>query len=59
MRPMGLLPIKLVEYYKQLGKRYLDIGPSSENGIINLGLADFKKSIGCRNNIKMCFKYDL
>ncbi len=59
MRPMGLLPIKLVEYYKNLGKKYLDIGPSSENGIINEGLADFKKSVGCRNNLKLCFKYDL
>lgn len=59
MRPMALLTTEIFDYYKNLGKKYLDIGPSSENGIINIGLADFKKSIGCYNNIKIAFEYKM
>ncbi len=58
-RPMALLAMRLIEHYKGLGKRFLDIGPSSQGGIINFGLADFKKSIGCRNSIKATFQRDL
>lgn len=47
MRPMNLLPKLLFEYYQQLGKQFIDVGPSSENGIVNEGLAAFKRSLGC------------
>lgn len=56
--PMAMLTTEVLDTYKKLGKRYLDIGPSSEDGIINAGLADFKKSIGCDNTIKMTFQYE-
>lgn len=56
-RPMELLTTELFALYNQLGKKYLDIGPSSENGIINSGLADFKKSLGCSCNLKITFEY--
>lgn len=59
IKPMALLSTEVLDYYKNLGKKYLDLGPSSEDGIINVGLADFKKSIGCNNNIKITFKYEV
>ena len=46
-RPMALLAVSLVDYYRELGKTVLDVGPSSESGVVNEGLADFKRSIGC------------
>lgn len=59
MRPMDMLYAELINYYKKEGKRYLDFGPSGENGIINIGLADFKKSMGLNSTIKVCFEYNL
>lgn len=56
-RPMDLLTVQIFDTYKKLEKKHLDIGTSSEEGVINLGLADFKKSIGCNSSIKMVFKY--
>lgn len=56
-RVMDFMPIKIFEAYKKLGKRYLDIGPSSEDGIINAGLAEFKQALGCSTNCKLSFEY--
>ncbi len=56
-RPMELLTTEVFALFSQLGKKYLDIGPSSEDGVINSGLADFKKSIGCSCNLKITFEY--
>ncbi|WP_417204720.1 hypothetical protein [Acetoanaerobium sticklandii] len=58
-RPMEMLTLEVINFYMKLGKKYLDIGPSSENGIINTGLAEFKKSIGCNTNNKIIFEYTL
>lgn len=58
-RPMDLLTTKIFEYYNMLGKEILDIGTSSENGIINCGLANFKKSIGCDSNVKILYEWNL
>lgn len=58
-RAMDLLTAQIFSTYKELGKKYLDIGPSSEDGIINIGLADFKKSIGCSTNTKLVLSYSL
>ncbi|WP_443659369.1 hypothetical protein [Clostridium algidicarnis] len=58
-RPMDLLTTEIFNVYKKLGKKYLDIGPSSEDGTINGGLAEFKKSIGCNSNIKIVFEYEI
>lgn len=57
-RAMDLLTIEIFNFYNELGKKYLDIGPSSEDGIINPGLAEFKKSIGCGVATKLLFEYD-
>jgi hypothetical protein len=59
MSSMSILVTEIFSYYSEIEKKYLDIGPSSENGIINVGLADFKKSIGCNNNIKIKLDYEL
>lgn len=57
MRPMNLLPKLLFEHYQKLGKQFIDIGPSSENGILNEGLAAFKKSLGCISTDKHSLKF--
>lgn len=56
LRPTELLYIGLIQYYKEKGKKYIDLGPSGENGITNIGLADYKKSMGCSNVAKLCFE---
>lgn len=58
-RAMDLLTSEIFNIYKKLGKKYLDIGPSSEDGVINTGLADFKRSIGCNTNTKIVFEYEV
>lgn len=54
-KPINYLAYKLIEYYD--GKiEYLDIGPSTEYGIPNYGLCDFKDSIGCEMASKFVFE---
>lgn len=55
-KPMNILPLKLVEYYKQRNIKILDIGPSSEEGIPNFGLCEFKEGIGCSVSLKYTFQ---
>lgn len=56
MRPMNMLSYKVVEYYHQNSEiNYLDIGPSTEHGVPNYGLCDFKESIGCTIGNKYTF----
>ncbi len=57
--PMALLTTEIFNYYKTKGKKYLDIGPSSDKGIINPGLFEFKQSIGCSHTIKLSFEFQL
>ncbi|GFI54142.1 hypothetical protein IMSAGC022_00753 [Alistipes sp.] len=54
-RPMNLLAYTIYEYYWHLGLGFLDIGPSTMNGIPNYGLCDFKESIGCTTSNKFIF----
>ena len=58
-RPMALLAPSLYEYYKNKNIKYLDIGPSSEDGNININLAQFKVDLGCKNTSKFTLKYNL
>lgn len=55
-KPMNYLSFKVFEYYKNHDVEIIDIGPSSENSIPNLGLADFKESIGCDVTMKFSVK---
>lgn len=58
-RSIALLAMRLVEFYHKLNKCYLDIGPSSDAGILNHGLSDFKRSMGCHESIKLTFTKDI
>ena len=51
-RPINFLAYELIKYYKEKNVRILDVGISTENGIPNLGLCDFKESIGCVRSSK-------
>lgn len=55
-RPMNLLAENVYEFYQQKGIHVLDIGPSTENGVPNYGLCDFKESIGCQCSSKYTLK---
>ena len=52
-KPVNALAEFLVDYYTKLGFEYLDIGPSTDQGIPNYGLIDFKESIGCQTDSKV------
>ena len=54
--PMNYLTHALFEHYYEAGLRILDIGPSTENGIPNYGLCQFKENIGCSVTLKYSFE---
>lgn len=54
-RPVNLLACELFHFYKQAGFAYLDIGPSSQEGIANIGLCHFKETIGSFADLKYHF----
>ena len=49
---MNFLSYELLKIYADKGFSYLDIGPSTSEGIPNYGLCDFKDSIGCERTAK-------
>lgn len=57
-RPMNMLAKKVFEHYKLENIDYLDIGPSSEDGVPNVGLCAFKESVGCTADLKYAFVFD-
>jgi hypothetical protein len=59
LKPMNFLSFSVFKYYKQLGFNYVDIGPSTENGVPNHGLCEFKESIGCDIDPKFSFQKDI
>jgi len=56
VKPINFLSFKLYEYYKMLGKEYIDIGHSTEGSVPNYGLCEFKESIGCSIYPRYTFK---
>ncbi len=52
-KSMNYLAYKLTAHYHERGMKYLDIGPSTENGVPNYGLCDFKQHIGCEIGSKL------
>lgn len=55
---MNLLSYKVFEHYAKEGKiEIIDIGPSSEFGVPNHGLCEFKENIGCKTALKYTFEY--
>lgn len=59
LRTMNFLSYKIFEYYSDANYKFIDLGPSSENSIPNIGLCDFKESIGCDVTLKKKFTYNL
>jgi len=57
-RPINLLAYYLYKEYASLSFSQLDIGPSSEFGILNEGLAAFKDSLGCVRTEKITLTLD-
>lgn len=55
LRPMNMLTYSIFRYYREQGLRVLDIGPSTEDGVPNFGLCEFKESIGCEVTPKYSF----
>lgn len=55
LRPMNFLTYSLFRHYYEAGLRTLDIGPSTEDGIPNYGLCEFKENIGCSVTLKYSF----
>lgn len=55
LRPMNYLAYALFEHYYKQGLKVLDIGPSTEDGIPNYGLCEFKENIGCEVTLKYKF----
>ena len=55
LRAMNYLAYKVFEYYAASKIKLIDIGPSSENGIPNYGLCEFKENIGCSVSLKYTF----
>lgn len=56
MRPMNMLAYRVFEHYSRQGLKVLDIGPSTEHGVPNYGLCDFKTGIGCVASPKFVFE---
>lgn len=56
LRVMNFFTYKVFEHYYKAGLKILDIGPSTENGIPNYGLCDFKENIGCGVSLKFTFE---
>ena len=54
-KPMNFLAYHIFKYYKEQGFKIVDLGPSTENGIPNYGLCQFKESIGCTITCKFSF----
>lgn len=54
-RVMNFFSYKVFEHYHLRGVEKLDIGPSSEEGEPNIGLCEFKESIGCKASPKFTF----
>lgn len=57
-KSINFLARELFVIYRNRGYDYLDIGPSTEEGIPNYGLCAFKESIGCKRDLKFRMKKD-
>jgi len=59
LRPMNFMAFHVFQFYKNRGIKLVDIGPSTESSVPNLGLCDFKQAIGCTTSSKFAFEVDV
>ncbi len=59
VRPINFLSYNLLNYYKKLGKKVVDIGTATLDSVPNYGLCDFKESIGCKCSPKLSFEKEI
>lgn len=59
LKVMNFLSFRIFDYYKSQGKRYVELGISTEHSIPNYGLSEFKESIGCQIEPSMIFEKKL
>lgn len=52
LKVMNFFTFKVFAYYYSRDFKYLDIGPSTEDGIPNYGLCSFKENLGCTVSLK-------
>lgn len=55
LKTMNFLSYSVFSYYKSHNIELVDIGPSTEYGLPNFGLCEFKESIGCEISPKYTF----
>ncbi len=53
--PVSLLADAIYEYGRQTGIRLLDLGTSTNHGVPNYGLLNFKREMGCVESLKLTF----
>lgn len=58
-KPVNFLAYELIRYYGKRGFDFLDIGPSTERGMPNIGLCNFKNSIGCGLTPKVTLSFGM
>ena len=56
LKSMNFMSYKIFEHYYTQGLNILDIGISTERGVPNYGLCEFKENIGCCATIKYSLK---
>lgn len=54
--PMYRLASEVFDHYRQEGVRYIDLGPASVGGEADMGLCDFKESVGGLLSFKSVFR---
>ena len=59
LKLINYLSYKLFEFYKNSGKKHIDIGHSTVNSIPNYGLCEFKESLGCDINPRYALSLSL
>lgn len=55
LKPMNFMAYKIFGYYMKLGKKIVDLGPSTSDSVPNYGLCVFKESIGCDVSTKFSY----
>jgi hypothetical protein len=57
-KPMNFLAYALFQHFAEKKLSIVDIGISTEDGVPNFGLCDFKASIGCTASIKPTYRIE-